>query len=245
MPFLHGSKTSVYLGGLDLSPYFNAAEWSTDQDSAETTTFSALWKTFIAGEQAAKATFSGFYDPTMLDVEQTLGVDWSLITGVLTYCPRGSTIGDDARLLSVATSSYVQSSPVGGAVGIKWDVMASAPVGFGWVLHPLAADTNTTTGATKDDTAATSLGWVAHLHVTAVSGGSWVVKLEDASAANFSDGADVTGGTFTAATGKTSQRLLAATPTTALRRYVRYVATRTGGIAGDTITFQLSYSRNS
>jgi hypothetical protein len=56
--------------------------------------------------------------------------------------------------------------------------------------------------------------------------------------------ADVTGGAFTAATTATSQRLLSATSTTALRRYVRYVATRTGGAGGDGITFGLAYSRN-
>jgi hypothetical protein len=71
-----------------------------------------------------------------------------------------------------------------------------------------------------------------------------VVKLQDASASNFSDGADVTGGAFTAATTPTSQRLQSATATTALRRYVRYVATRTGGAGGDGITFGLAYSRN-
>jgi hypothetical protein len=122
--------------------------------------------------------------------------------------------------------------------------MASGPIGFGDILHILTEDTNTTTGATKDDTAATATGWIAHLHVTAVDAGSWVVKLEDASASNFSDGAVVTDGTFTAATGATSQRLVSAAETTALRRYVRYVATRTGGAGGDGITFALAYSRN-
>lgn len=243
MAFKHGSKTSIYLGGLDLSPYLNAAEWSTDQAAAETTTFGASWKTYIAGLQGAKATFGGFYDPTVLDIENTLGVDWSLTAGVLTACAGGTAIGDDARLFSIMSSSYAQTSPVGGAVGVKWEAATSAPVGFGDVLHPYGVDTNTTTGAEKDDSAATSLGWIAHLHVAAVSGGSWVVKLQDAAVSNTYS--DLTGGAFTAATGKTSQRLVAATNTTTLRRYVRYVATRTGGIAGDTITFQLSYSRNS
>lgn len=244
MAFLHGRKSSVYLDGIDLSPYLTAADWSNSQDTSETTTFGATWQTFIAGDMAAKASFAGYYDPTMLDIEGLLGDDFALNNGVLTYCPAGATIGDDARLFSAGASDYVQSSPVGGVVAIKWDPAVSAQVGFGWVLHVLGADTNTTTGATKDDAAATATGWIAHLHVTAVSGGSWIVKLQDASASNFSDGADVTGASFTAATGKTSQRLISAANTTALRRYVRYVATRTGGTAGDTITFQLSYSRN-
>jgi hypothetical protein len=232
----------VYLDGLDLSPYLNMADWSLDADTAETTTFGSDWKSYIPGEQGAKADFSGLYDPTVLDLENLLGDDFALNNGVLTYCPSGSAIGDDARLFSAGASSYAQSSPVGGVVAVKWTPAVSAQVGLGKVLHPLGADTNTTTGATRDDLAATATGWIAHIHVTAVSAGSWVVVLADASASNFSDGATVA--TFTAATGKTSQRMLSASGTTALRRYVRYVATRTGGAASDTLTFQLSYSRN-
>ena len=241
MPFLHGSKTSVYLDGLDLSPYLNMADWSTNQDTAEVTTFSADWKSYIAGTQGASASFGGFYDPDMLDLENILGDDFSLTSGVLTYCPRGSAIGDGARLFSVGASDYAQSSPVGGVIAVKWDPKTSAPVGLGQVLHPLGADTDTTTGADKDDAAATASGWIAHLHVTAVTAGSWVITLEDAAVATW--GA-VTGGAFTAVTGAGSQRLLSADNTTALKRHVRYVATRTGGAASDSITFQLSYSRN-
>lgn len=244
MPFKHGSKTSVYLGGLDLSPYLHAADWSTDLATGETTTFNASWKTFIAGTQGAKASFGGYYDPTVTDLEATLGVDFSLTSGVLTVCAGGGTIGDDARLFSVATSHYAQTSPVGGVVGVKWDAMSSTAVGFGDVLHPMGADTNTTTGAERDDAAATSLGWIAHLHVTGITGGgSWVVKLQDAAVTNTYT--DLTGGAFTTTAVKSSQRLVSATNTTALRRYIRYVATRTGGSAGDSISFQLSYSRNS
>jgi hypothetical protein len=244
LPFVHGSKTSVYLGGLDLSPYLNAAEWSSDLDTGETTTFNSTWKTHIAGTFGSKATFAGYYDPTMTDLEATLGVDYSLTSGVLTICAGGGTIADDARLLSIATSNYTQTSPVGGVVGVKWDAQTSAPVGFGHVLHPMGADTNTTTGAERDDAAATSLGWIAHLHVTGITGGgSWVVKLQDAAVTNTYS--DLTGGAFTTTAVKSSQRLVSATNTTALRRYVRYVATRTGGAGGDTVSFQLSYSRNS
>jgi hypothetical protein len=244
VPFKHGKSTSVYLGGLDLSPFLNAADWSTDQDSAEVTTFGASWKSFIAGEQGSKASFGGFYDPTMLDIENTIGVDFSLTSGVLTYCPAGATIGDDSRLLSVTNANYTQSSPIGGAIGVKWTVSTSAAVGFGDVLHPMGTDTNTTTGPGKDDLVATSTGWIAHLHVTGITGGgTWVVKLQD-STTNGSF-VDVTGAAFAAVSGKASQRLVSALSTTTLRRWVIYVATRTGGSAGDSVTFHLSYSRNS
>ena len=141
---------------------------------------------------------------------------------------------------AITGTSYSESSPVGDIVAISWDAMSESAVAFGQVLHVLGVDTGTTTGATKDDTAAaiSATGWTCHLHVTAVSSGSWVVTVDDS--ANGTDWATIA--TFTAATGATSQRLVSAAATTAVRRYVRYVATATGG-STPTITFALAYAR--
>jgi hypothetical protein len=242
MAFKHGKSTAVYFNGLDLSGYLTDAGIAIDVDTAETTTFGSSWKSFLAGTEGTKADFSGLYDPTLTALSGSIGTDFGLTTGVLTYCPSGgSAIGDRARLMSVSTTAYAESSPVGGIVAVKWAAMTSAALGVGDVLHPLGEDTNTTTGAEKDDTSATTTGWTAHLHVIAVDAGSWVVKLQDAAVSNTYS--DVTGGAFTAATGVTQQRLQGAAGST-LRRYVRYVATRTGGAGGDGITFMLAYARN-
>ena len=239
MAAVHGKNTTVVWNSTSLTGYLNATDLSVDVDTSDITVYQQGWKTFIPGLIDATVGFGGFYDTTAGNlIEAALGVD----SGVLTYCPGGgSTIGDRARLVSVTGTTYSESSPVGDVVTFAWDVHSETVVGLGQVLHPLGADTNTTTGAEKDDTAATTTGWVAHLHVTAVSGGSWVVKLQDAAVSNTYT--DVTSGAFTAATGATQQRLASASGAT-LRRYVRYVVTRTGGTAGDTITFHLSYSRN-
>lgn len=234
----HGRYTGVLLDAIDLSPYLTSADLSVDVDDSDTTTFGATWKTAIAGQIAPKVDASGYYDPGLGKFTPAALVAPG---GVLTYGPAGlSTIGQLARLIPVVYTTYAESSPVGGVVAFKWSATSDAAVGFGWVLHPLAKDTNTTTGADRDDAAATTTGWVAHLHVTSVDAGSWVVKLQDALTTDWTD---VTGGAFTAATAATQQRLVSAAGAT-LRRHVRYVATRTGGTAGDGITFSLSYSRN-
>lgn len=242
MAFKHGSKATVLLDSTDLSPYLNAADISVDVDTADTTTFTSTWKTALPGTVGSKLEFGGFYDPTSSTLPDSIGDDFSLTAGVLTYAPAGAlAIGDPVRLASVASTAYAEASPVGGIVGIKWAVMVSGTVGVGQTLHILSEDTNTTTGAEKDDSAATTTGWTAHLHVTAVDGGSWVIKIQDAAVSNTYS--DLSGGAFTAATGATSQRLVGASGAT-LRQYVRYVATRTGGSAGDGITFALFYARN-
>ena len=238
--FKHGKSTAVYLGAVNLSPYLNSMELSADLDTADTTAFASTWKSAIAGIPGGKVSFGGMYDPTEASLPTLFG---TLLPGVLTYCPAGgAAIGDRARLVSAIEDSYGESSPVGGVVAVQGSFLADGTVGFGDVLHPLGEDTNTTVGAEKDDTAASATGWVSHLHVVAVDGGTWTIKLEDAAVSNTYS--DVTGGAFTGVTGAASQRLQSAAITTSLRRYVRYTATRAGGIAGDGITFVLAYARN-
>jgi hypothetical protein len=238
---LHGKSTKVFLGSVDLSPYLTSADFSVDVDTADTTTFGGTWKTAITGTGGSKVDLGGLYDPTQASLSTLL---LSQVPGILTVCPGGgAAIGDSARLSSAIDTSYAESSPVGGVVAVKASLLASSTLGFGYVLHPLAVDTGTTTGANRDDLAASATGWTMHLHVTAVSSGTWTIKLVDASASNFSDVADVTGGSFTATAAATSQRLSSALSTTALRRYVRYVATVAGG-STPTITFALALARN-
>lgn len=238
MAFKHGKDTAVYVGAVDLSAYLNSADLSVDLDEGDTTTFRATWKSAIAGTVGAKVTLGGLYDPD----EATLSTLFlAAVPGALTYCPAGAVaIGDRARLVSALEASYGETSPVGGVVAVKASVTATGAVGFGDVLHPLDVDTGTTTGSAKDDSAASATGWTAHLHVTDVSSGSWVVTIEDSSTGS-SGWATIA--TFAAATGATSERLIAATATTAVKQYVRYVATVTGG-SSPTITFVLAYARN-
>lgn len=237
MAFKHGRLAAVWLGAFDLSSYFTDMTLAMEVATADTTGFQSLWKTAIAGQKDAKVDLKGMYDPLITSLPALVGT----ADAVLTVFPTYVAIGDPARLLLAETASYVEASPVGGLVGCNLGVKSGAPVGVGQVLHLWGADTNTTTGPDKDDAAASSTGWVAHLHVSAVTGGTWVVKLQDAAT---TDWADVTGGAFNSASGATSQRLISASATTALRRHVRYVATRTGGVAGDSITFGLAYARN-
>lgn len=237
MAFVHGRNTTVLFNSTNLSGYLNASDFSHDADMAETSVYGLGYKTYIQGPSDATASFAGLYDPGLTALNTALGVD----SGVLTYSPgAGATVGDMADLMLVSGASLTKSSPVGDVVAMGWDVQSESTVGLGYILHPLGTDSGTTTGSSKDDTAATTTGWMAHLHAPAVSSGSWVVKLQDS--ADNSSWSDVPGGSFTAATGATQQRLSSAAGAT-LRRYVRYVATVTGG-STPTITFLLAVARS-
>ena len=240
MPFLHGRNTAVLWNTTVMSGYLTQTDFEVSVETHDVTTYGKGWKEFVPGMLDSTTGFQGIYDAAAGTV-----IEDALDTGgaVLTYCPAGGTaIGERARLVSVISANYSESSPVADVVKFSWDVQSDSTTGFGQVLHPLGEDTNTTTNSSKDDTAATSTGWVAHLHVTLVDGGSWVVKLEHST--DNSAWSDVTGGAFTAATDVTSERLRSAAATTTLNRYVRCTATRTGGSAGQGITYHLSYARN-
>lgn len=239
MDFKYGSKTELWLDGVDVSQYFNAAAFAVGVDTGETSTFKSAWKAFIEGDASHTLTAGGFYD---LNNDAAIAADIKNGGSVLTYFPAGSVaVGDLARLVLVHETTMNESSPVGGAVLMDVGFQGEGIPGFGYGLHVLGVDTGTTTGSSHDDAAATSTGWHAHLHVTAVSSGTWTIKLQDSS--DNSSFSDVTGGGFTAATGATAQRLAGAALTTTLRRYVRYVATAVGG-SSPTITFGLAISRN-
>jgi hypothetical protein len=240
MTFRHGKNAKAILGALDLSPYLTSIESSFDVETADTTTFGATWKSSIPGEISSKVDFSGYYDPAVGLVGMAVG----LTADILTVGPAGvSAIGDPVRLFSIYEVSISESVPVGGIVAVKGSFMANGKVGIGYVLQPIVENTSVITGADRDDAAPTSTGWTSHLHIVAITGGSWVVTLQDAAT---NDWADLSGGGFTAATSgaNLSQRLVSATATATVRRHVRYYAKRTGGSGGDTLTFQLMFARN-
>lgn len=238
-----GRKAQVLFGGYDVSGYINSAELSLDVDTAETTTFSQTsnYKTHLPTLYGSTLTCSGKWDPAQHTLmEAVIGTDAS----VATFAPGGAaTAGDLARFFAVTASAYGSSSEVGDVVTFSWDLLAESQASYGILLHPLAEDTNTTTGSTYDGGAATTTSWRAAINCTLVDGGSWVVKLQHATASNFSDGADVTSGAFTALTTIGAEIISGAAGAT-LNRYVRYVATRTGGAGGDGITFSLALARS-
>lgn len=236
---IHGRNTTVLWNSTVMSGYLNQTDFEVSVDTSDVTTYGKGWKEFIPGLLDSTTGFQGFYDAAAgTVVEAALATD----AGVLTYCPDGGTaVGGRARLISMTTANYSESSPVGDVVTFAWDVQSESTTGFGQVLHPMGAETNVT-GSSKDDGAATSTGWVLHIHVTAVSAGTWTMTLQDS--ADNSSWSDVTGAVFTGITGATSGRLRSSTSTAQVRRYVRYLPGRSGGAGGDTITFHLSYARN-
>lgn len=162
---------------------------------------------------------------------------------------RGTTLGNAAAACYSRQINYDGTRGTDGK--LTFDVQALAD-GFGmeWgyqLTAGLRADTTATNGTTWDRQSydlldlnggglgtSTALSWQAYLFVTAFTGTSVTVTLEDS--ANGSVWASLTGGAFTAATAIGAQRIAGASGAT-VRRYVRATTSGTFSVATFGVVF--------
>lgn len=235
MPFKAGRLGEIWLNGVDISPFFNTAEFTAKVDTADVSVFKATYHAYIPGLIGSQLVAAGFYDSA--DADQVRDALVAAPADQLTYSPAGAVaIGDPARLLNVNGTDLKYGSPIGGAVSMNWTAEATAPIGIGVCLHVLQSEALGTITGTGDGvgTSLQSLtGAVAHLHVTAVSSAvASSFKLQDATTIGGAY-TDIASGAFTNMTAVGSQRLVI--PGT-IRQFVRAVAvigpaTTTYGIA--------------
>lgn len=143
----------------------------------------------------------------------------------LMYC-RGVAIGSEAACMVAKQPNYDGTRGEDGSFSFSVSAVANA-YGLEWGKQLTAGkrtDTTATNGTSYDTGASAAFGAQAYLQVFAFTGTSVTVKVQDS--ADNSTFADVTGLTFTAATGITSERL-ATLNTATIRRYLRVATTGT------------------
>ena len=131
MAFRHGRYAEITVNSVDLSIFCNSADLGIDVDTADTSTFTATWKTALAGLAGGKLDLKGDYDPTgttgPADVFQGLiGAD---PFAVVVY-PGGNTSGQGSRAFNAILTSYAESSPVGGVVTFSASLLITGAVTF-------------------------------------------------------------------------------------------------------------------
>ena len=243
--FRHGKATQVFLNQYNLSSYLNSAGTNISVDTGETTTFGSTAKTYIVGLKDATVTAEGLFEAVSTD-----GVDVALNASinnsnddVFTIAPEGITVvGRRAQIAFVEDTNYEVSGTVGDVVAIKAQFQTDGGLDSGVVLAGATAVTTATTtnGTAVDNTALTSNGGSANLHVTANSWtGTTTFKLQ--SSVDNVTFADLTPA-FTTVTASTlaSERIIIAAGTT-VNRYVRAVATTAAGTGS--ITYTIAFAR--
>ncbi len=236
--FRHGKRTAVLLNGTNMSPFLNEATTTTEIETAETTTFSDLDKTYIVGLADGTISTSGLFD-------STAGASNDVLTGLIaqedntfTVLPEGVTAGNTAIIANGQLTSYEVSSPVGDVIAISAEVQAD-----GGLLHGVALTGLVSTGSASATTTginngtSTANGGLYNLHVTAnTRDGSTTITVQHSSDdVTYADlvtftsvSASATGGESITSTGTVNQ-------------YLRTLSTLAG--ASGSVTYQVSAAR--
>jgi hypothetical protein len=169
--FRHGRDAGLLYDKYDLTAMFKEGTISASVDTAETSAWGSLDKSYVVGERDVTAKFGGMFDGTTAGADKVLaGLHGSSTKRIVTFMVEGITVGRVTRMFKGDNTSYEVSSPCSDMVSANLEIQASEKTEAGVLLaSPLAAVTSTGAGASVDNGAATSAGGVAHLHIVAAS----------------------------------------------------------------------------
>ncbi|MBT9176901.1 MAG: hypothetical protein DDT20_01226 [Firmicutes bacterium] len=173
MSFVHGSVTRVYVNGFDLSAFLKNVSHSCEVGPHDSTTFSAMAKTYVPGLEDATLDAGGLFSGTAGATDAVMfaalrgrsPVTWSVL-------PQGDVDGVFGHGLLALQSSYEVATPADGLVEVTATAQSNVGLEQVQVLHPLTARVVTGTGIGRDSAVSTSThaGGVGYLQVTTVSG---------------------------------------------------------------------------
>lgn len=232
----HGLGDNCYVGGYDLSGDIGSlSKISGSQATLDVTGIDKLAYERIGGKRGGEIAWTAFFNTAagqahpVLSVLPTSDVQVSYFHTTAIGGPAASMLAkqvgyDPTRAADGALTFNVQALSQG--YGLEWGVQ---------LTDGIRSDTTGTAGTALDQTTvSTVLGWQAYLHVTAITGTSVTVTIED-SADNVTFTA-LSGGAFAAASSVGAQRL-AGGATDTVRRYVRVTSSGTFTAASFAVNF--------
>jgi hypothetical protein len=239
MPFQTAKASRVAVGLLNASGYTKGYSLTAQTAALDTTVLTDTAKTFIVGQDESSGSLDMLFDTVGTAALQFDAFKSQKATGPypLTLCPDGFTTGQIAVMVNAHLGNFTGASAVADLVTCSAAFQSTGNFDVGLVVENFTAITADTTGTARDQTAGTTNGGVAHIHVTAFSG----LTNNACSIEHSVDGSTswATLVTFTTYTGLTSQRVEVAAGTT-VRRYLRVVDDVTG--TGSTTRF-VSFAR--
>lgn len=130
MAFIHGKAAEITVNSVNLSAFCDSADLSIDIDTSDTTTFSASWKTAIAGLAGGNLELSGNFDPT------TTTGPASALTSLIGDAPfpviyePGGAAATQNRTFNAILTSYKESSPVADKVTFTAGLLVTGAITF-------------------------------------------------------------------------------------------------------------------
>lgn len=234
----------TYIDQYDLSAAFKAVKPHADVASLDATTFGASSaKAFLSGLRNGTLDLEGLFSADNVNhnqLDDVLGqaVESKPAPRVVTVIPVGGVNGNRAILFNANEVKYEVDVKLGQVIMATAGMQSTSGFDSGIVLHTLGAETSSGNSASQDNSALSSNGGAAHLHVTAVSGGSPTATIKVQHSVDNSTWVDLV--TFTAATAATSQRVEVAAGAT-VNRYLRVLFTLGGSTPS--FTFVVAFAR--
>lgn len=239
MAFVNSQSARVLYGANAISSTVRSVSPSFSADMIDVTTLADTGKAFVPGITEYSLNVEGVFDNATgagTVFEQMTSPLAASTTVPASVAVAGFTAGNPVWLVPAKEITYEVMAQNTNAVEYSLALGAGTAPAIGVSLVDLAAVSATGNGATQDNTSATAAGFVAHLHVTAVSGTTPSLTAVVQHSTNGSTW--VTLGSFTAATAIGSQVI---TGTGAVNRYARIAWTVSG--TTPSFTAQVSLAR--
>ena len=232
-----GYLTRVLYDEHDLSSVLRSASTDITIEMLDVTTFDPSGNpdmSYIAGLKTGTVTLDGLWEDLPTDgVDELFNTDLDGGLSTVTISYEGlNAVGDRVTLVSGRQTDSPITSSVADVVQLSSGRQGSGAVKGGVALHEQTQETTTGNFASVDNTALSSNGAVAHLHVTDFTGTSATIVVADST--NDTVFSDLI--TFTSVTGATSER---ASVTGTVNRYARV---ELSGTFTD-ITFSVGFAR--
>ena len=236
MAFVSSQSTRILHGAVAIASTVRSASPSFSQAMIDVTTLGDSSKNFIGGIDEWSFNVDGVFDNATTAGSVHAAMNSPLAasdTVAVSVAPTGFAAGSAVWVFPAKEVTYEVKSQVEGAVEYSLAYGAGTAPSVGVSLADLAAVTTTSNGTSQDNTAATSNGFVAQLHITAVSGTTPSLTAVVQHSTNNSTWTTL--GSFTAATAVGSQVI---TGTGTVNRYVRIAWT----VSGTTPSFTVQAS---
>jgi len=232
--FNHGKNAVVLLDNTNLSTTLTDASVSLTADVAETSTFTASSKTYVAGLKDGTVTLSGYFESTSPDADAEFLAQLGSSGSAFSIAPIGYTRGNATEFGNVIETSYDRSADIGSVVAVAVAFQFDGDAYNGKSLLAPTAITSSSNQTGVDYAAAGTNGGAGVLHCTVSSGSPTLDVKIQTSADNVSYSDYIT---FSQATGTTSElKTSASNPA----RYARAVLTFGGS---GSITAAISFAQ--
>lgn len=238
-----GLGDQLFIGGYDIGGDVSAiGALSTPREPLPSTGITKYAFERLLGKRDGHAEFTTYFNKAT--DQEHLALRGLPRTDVHLMYLHGTTLGNEAVGLVGKQVNYDPTRGDDGSLTFGVNIEANA-YGLDWLTQLTAGkrtDTAATNGSSVDlGTGSLSFGFQAYLQVFSFTGTSVTVKIQESSDNGAGDAwTDITGGTFTAATGRTVQRLQSTSDTLTVERYVRVVTTGTFSSA----VFAVGFCRN-